>query len=141
MPPDDPTRHLIRYGGRFMPGLARRAEGMFVTMDDGRRVLDFTSGQMSGILGHSHPAIVETLQRASGELIHLFSGMLSGPVVELAERLVGLLPEALDRVLLLSAGAESNEAVLRLAKLYTGGFEVIGLDASWHGMTGAAAAA
>jgi 2,2-dialkylglycine decarboxylase (pyruvate) len=137
---DDPTRHLIRYGGRFLPGLARSADGVFITMDDGRRVIDFTSGQMSAILGHSHPAIVETLQQTSQELIHLFSGLLSRPVVELAETLAGLLPEPLDRVLLVSTGAESNEAALRLAKLYTGGFEVVGLDASWHGMTGAAAA-
>jgi 2,2-dialkylglycine decarboxylase (pyruvate) len=66
--------------------------------------------------------------------------MLSTPVVELAERLSGLLPDSLSKVLLLSTGAESNEAALRLAKMYTGGFEVVALDAAWHGMTGAAAA-
>jgi len=137
---DDATRHLIRYGGTFLPALAVRAEGAFVYDQAGRAILDFTSGQMSGILGHSHPAIVETIERASRELIHLFSGMLSPPVVELAERLAGLLPPSLDKVLLLSTGAESNEAALRLAKLYTGGFEVVGLNAAWHGMTGAAAA-
>ena len=40
---------------------------------------------------------------------------------------------------LLSTGAESNEAALRLAKLHTGGFEVVAFSGSWHGMTGAAA--
>jgi len=137
---DDATRHLIRYGGSFLPALAVRAEGAYVYDESDRAILDFTSGQMSGILGHSHPAIVETIERASKELIHLFSGMLSPPVVELADVLAGLLPESLSKVLLLSTGAESNEAALRLAKMYTGGFEVVGLDAAWHGMTGAAAA-
>jgi 2,2-dialkylglycine decarboxylase (pyruvate) len=137
---DDVTRHLIRYGGSFLPSLAVRAEGAYVYDESGRAILDFTSGQMSGILGHSHPAIVETIDKATRELIHLFSGMLSPPVVELAEVLTGLLPEPLDKVLLLSTGAESNEAALRLAKMYTGGFEVVGLNAAWHGMTGAAAA-
>jgi 2,2-dialkylglycine decarboxylase (pyruvate) len=137
---DDGTRHLIRYGGSFLPTLAVRAEGAFVYDEDERAILDFTSGQMSGILGHSHPAIVETIERASRELIHLFSGMLSPPVVALAEVISGLLPPSLDKVLLLSTGAESNEAALRLAKMYTGGFEVVGLNAAWHGMTGAVAA-
>ena len=63
-------------------------------MDDGRRVLDFTSGQMSAILGHSHPAVVDCIRRQSELLIHLFSGMLSQPVVELAEKLASLLPDA-----------------------------------------------
>ena len=42
--------------------------------------------------------------------------------------------------LLLSTGSESNDAALKMAKLYTGGFEVVGLGGSWHGVTGNAAA-
>jgi len=133
-------RHLLRYGGAFLPTLAVRARGSFVYDETGRAILDFTSGQMSGILGHSHPDIVETITRASRELIHLFSSFLSPPVVELCDALAALLPPKLSRVMLLTTGGESNEAALRLAKLYTGGFEVAGLDASWHGMTGGAAA-
>ena len=43
------------------------------------RLLDFTSGQMSAILGHSHPEIVATVRAQVGRLDHLFSGMLSRP--------------------------------------------------------------
>jgi 2,2-dialkylglycine decarboxylase (pyruvate) len=137
---DPRTRNLIRYGGSFMPGLAAQAAGAYVQMEDGRRVLDFTSGQMSGILGHSHPAVVECIRRQSESLIHLYSGMLSEPVIELAGKLASLLPDSLSKVLLLTTGAESNEAALRLSKMYTGGFEILAFDAAWHGMTGAAAA-
>ncbi|TIV93648.1 MAG: aminotransferase class III-fold pyridoxal phosphate-dependent enzyme, partial [Mesorhizobium sp.] len=70
----------------------------------------------------------------------LFSGMLSRPVVELAERLAALAP-GLDRVLLLSTGAESNEAAIRMAKLVTGKHEIVAFSKSWHGMTGVAASA
>ena len=132
---------LIRYGGAFSPFVAARAEGAFVWDRAGRRVLDFTSGQMSAILGHAHPAIVETVRRQIGELDHLFSGMLSEPVIALAETLVELTPPGLDRVMLLSTGAESNEAALKMARLATGGHEVVGFAQSWHGMTGGAAAA
>jgi 2,2-dialkylglycine decarboxylase (pyruvate) len=134
------TRHLVRYGATFSPFVAERAAGAFVEDAAGRRVLDFTSGQMSAILGHSHPEIVEVVTDMIGRLDHLFSGMLSRPVIDLADTLAGLAP-GLDRVLLLTTGAESNEAALRMAKMVTGGWEVAGFAQSWHGMTGAAAAA
>lgn len=134
-------RHLIRYGADFQPLVAERAAGSFVHDSTGRAILDFASGQMSSILGHSHPEIVQTVRRSIGELDHLYSSMLSRPVVDLAETLAELAPGRLDRVLLLSTGGESNDAALRMARLASGGFEVIGLSRSWHGVTGAAAAA
>jgi len=139
----DAERHLVRYSGaaRFVPEIIARAEGSFVYTDGGRRLLDFTSGQMSAILGHSHPAVVATIQRQAATLDHLFSGMLSPPVVELARRLAESLPEPLSKVLLLTTGAESNEAAIRMAKLVTGGHEIVSFAQSWHGMTQAAASA
>ncbi|GAB25044.1 putative aminotransferase [Gordonia polyisoprenivorans NBRC 16320 = JCM 10675] len=139
--PRDPARHLIRYGGSFSPELIARAEGSFVYTAEGRRILDFTSGQMSAILGHSHPEIVATVSRQVATLDHLFSGMLSEPVLELAARLADSLPAPLEKVLLLTTGAESNEAAIRLAKLVTGKHEIVSFARSWHGMTHAAAAA
>lgn len=133
-------RHLIRYGGSFEPVIIERAAGSYVYDADGRQILDFTSGQMSALLGHSHPAIVATVREQIGTLDHLFSGMLSRPVVELCARLAAL-ASGLERVQLLSTGAESNEAAIRMAKLVTGGHEIVGFAQSWHGMTGAAAAA
>ncbi len=137
----DAENHLLRYGVRFTPEIIDRAAGSYVHTEGGRRILDFTSGQMSAILGHSHPEIVATVQAAAGRLDHLFSGMLSRPVVDLARRLADTLPPALQKVLLLSTGGESNEAAVRLAKLVTGKFEVVSFSRSWHGMTQAAAGA
>jgi 2,2-dialkylglycine decarboxylase (pyruvate) len=144
---DDPDfwrrarQHLIRYGGRFEPMIIERAHGSFVHDADGRAILDFTSGQMSAVLGHGHPEIAAVVAEHAQRLDHLFSGMLSRPVVDLASSLAGLAPPGLDRVLLLSTGAEANEAAIKLAKLYTGKYEVVSFAQSWHGMTGAAASA
>ncbi|MEU6554290.1 aspartate aminotransferase family protein [Streptomyces sp. NPDC046915] len=134
-------RHLVRYGAAFTPEIIEAASGSFVHTTDGRRILDFTSGQMSAILGHCHPRIVETVQRQIASLDHLYSGMLSRPVVDLAERLARTLPDALEKVLLLTTGAESNEAAVRMAKLVTGRYEIVSFARSWHGMTQAAASA
>jgi 2,2-dialkylglycine decarboxylase (pyruvate) len=67
--------------------------------------------------------------------------MVSPPLVSLAERLSATLPEPLEQVLLLTTGAESNEAAIRLAKLVTGKHEIVSFSRSWHGMSQAAASA
>jgi 4-aminobutyrate aminotransferase-like enzyme len=132
---------LIRFGGNFSQNIIVGAQGIYIYTADGRKILDFTSGQMSCLIGHGHPEIVDTISRHAAGLDHLFSGMLSPPVVQLAEKLTGLLPEGLDRAMFLSTGAESNEAAIKMAKLYTGKYEIVALGASWHGMTSGATAA
>ncbi|MCX5493710.1 aspartate aminotransferase family protein [Kaistia dalseonensis] len=134
------NKHLTRYGPSFESIIVERAEGSFVYDADGRAILDFTSGQMSAVLGHTHPDIVAAVQKQMASVAHLFSGMLTRPVVELASRLATLAP-GLDRVQLLTTGGESNEAAIRMAKLVTGGHEIVAFAQSWHGMTGAAASA
>lgn len=137
----DADAHLLRYGATWVPEIIDHAEGSYVVTESGRRILDFTSGQMSSILGHGHPEIVATVREYVARLDHLYSGMLSRPVVDLARRLAETLPEPLSKVLLLTTGAESNEAAIRLAKLVTGKHEIVSFARSWHGMTHAAAAA
>jgi len=144
---DDPafwaraSAHLVRYGGAFSPVIAERARGSFFFDADGRSILDFTSGQMSSILGHSHPEVVGVARHWIGELDHLYSTILSRPVVDLATLIAGISPGKLDRVLLVSTGGESNEAALRMAKLVTGGHEIVAMSRSWHGVTGGASSA
>jgi 2,2-dialkylglycine decarboxylase (pyruvate) len=133
--------HLIRYGATFSPRIIASAAGSYVYDGRGERILDFTSGQMSAILGHSHPDIVATVTEAITSLDHLYSGMLSEPVIEFATALSSTLPETLSKTLLLTTGAEANEAAIKMAKLATGRYEVVSFDRSWHGMTQGAASA
>jgi 2,2-dialkylglycine decarboxylase (pyruvate) len=131
---DARERFLIRYAGSFAPFLVARADGAWVETTDGRRVLDFTSGQICSTLGHNHPRIVAAIRGALDEVVHLNSWMLSEPVLALAERLASLTPPGLDKVILLNTGSEANEVALKLAKMHTGRFEVVGLARSFHGL-------
>ena len=88
----DVDKHVLRYGPQFERRIIERADGCYVYDITGKPILDFTSGQMSSILGHSHPEIVRTVREQIGRLDHLFSGMLSLPVVELSKRLGSLVP-------------------------------------------------
>ena len=67
---------LIRYGPPFSPVEISSARGAYIFDSSGRAILDFTSGQMSAILGHSHPDIVRVVTQQIQRLDHLFSGML-----------------------------------------------------------------
>ncbi len=132
---DERQRYLIRYAGStFAPFLVARAEGSWLETADGRRVLDFTSGQICSTIGHNHPRIAAAVEEALRTVSHLNSWMLSEPVLALAERLSRLLPAALHKVILLNTGSEANEVALKLAKMHTGRFEVVGLARSFHGL-------
>ncbi len=131
---DERERFLIRYAGGFAPFTVARAEGAWVETTDGRRILDFTSGQICSTLGHNHPRIAAAIRESLDTVSHLNSWMLSEPVLELAARLAGLVPAPLDRVMLLNTGSEANEVALKLAKMHTGRWEIVGLTRSFHGL-------
>jgi len=132
--------HLIRYGGDAYAKLIEKASGCYVWDAKGNRILDFTSGQMCATVGHNHPNIVAAIKRSCDSALHLFSGMIPRSVVQLADALAKILPPPLRKSLFVNTGSESNEAAIKMAKLATGGFEVVALGGSWHGVTGNAGA-
>ncbi len=133
--------HLLHYGRDFQDELIVRTQGSYLYSGNGRAILDFSSGQMCATIGHNHPAIVKAMAKAAESVIHLDSTMLSPDVIALAKQLCGLLPEPLKKVQFLNTGGEANEAAIRLAKIVTGKFEIIGMAGSWHGTTTGAASA
>src|SRR2546423_3609084 len=130
--------YLIRYGGDVYPEIVERAQGCYVWDATGKRILDFTSGQMCATVGHSHPNIVAAIKTSCDTALHLFSGMIPRSVVQLAGKLAKIVPKPLKKSLFVNTGSESNEAAIKMAKLCTGGFEVVGLGGSWHGVTSTA---
>ncbi|MGE0232282.1 MAG: aspartate aminotransferase family protein [Flavobacteriaceae bacterium] len=136
---DASREYLVRYGGDVFPNLFTSAKGTIVKDSTGREYLDFTSGQMCATIGHNHPAIVDAVTRAGEKAYHFFSGMIPEVVVELARALAqDWLPGDLKRSIFINTGSEATEVALRMAKMYTGGYEILVLGGSWHGITGGA---
>src|SRR4029078_5564493 len=129
-----------RYGGDAYDEIVEKAEGCYVFDAKGRKILDFTSGQMCATVGHTHPNIVAAIRKSCDTALHLFSGMIPRSVVQLADALTRILPRPLSKSLFLNTGSESNDAAIKMAKLHTGGCESVGLGGSWHGVTGNASA-
>ncbi|RDW72848.1 putativedialkylglycine decarboxylase [Coleophoma cylindrospora] len=128
-------KYLMTTGVPFSPVIITKAKGTRLYDANNRQILDFTSGQMSSLLGHSHPEIVEVVKKYVEELDHLISNMITQPVIDLAERLARFLPGSLEKSFFLNTGSETTEAAIKMAKCYTGRFEIVAFSASYHGLT------
>lgn len=96
-----------------------RGEGIYLYTEDGRRILDGISSWWVNIHGHSHPALNRALFDQAQSLEHVvFAGCTHPPAVELAERLVTLLPPGLRRVFYSDNGSTAVEVALKLAWQY-----------------------
>ena len=118
------------------------AKGVYLYTRDGRRVLDGTSSWWVNIHGHSHPVLNAALAKQADELEHvIFAGCTHRPAVELAERLVEVLPDGLTRVFYSDNGSTAVEVGLKLAWQYwrnrgdEGRQTFLTLDHAYHGDT------
>ena len=122
---------------RFFPQAVIGGEGAFLIGDDGRRLLDFSASWGAAALGHAHPAVRDAVDRALSSQAgasHLSSANL--PAVELAERLLALVPErARGRVWLGHSGSDANETVARAVVAATGRPRVLAFHGAYHGGT------
>lgn len=118
-----------------------RGEGVYLYTEDGRRILDGISSWWVNIHGHSHPKLNEALAAQARQLEHvIFAGFTHRPAVELAERLLQVLPAGLARVFYSDNGSTAVEVALKLAVQYWSNRgedrrTFVALDHSYHGDT------
>ncbi len=106
-------RNLLRN-----PVRAVRGEGSYLIDDSGKRYLDGCGGAAVSCLGHSHPAVVEAVQKQVATLPYAHTSFFTTEVMErLADTLAELAP-GMAKVLLLSGGSEAVEAALKLSRQY-----------------------
>lgn len=116
-----------------------KAKGSWLTAEDGKDYLDFTSGIGVVNLGHGHEEVMEEVQEQLGKFWHtsnLFQLSIQEEVASQLARLSGL-----DKVFFCNSGAEANEAALKLARRATGKTAIISCRQSFHGRTFGAMAA
>jgi len=123
------------------PRMLTGASGMFYRSDDGREILDGTSGLWCVNAGHGHEAIAEAVGRQVREMDYAPAFQMGHPkVFELASRLVTMMPPGLDHVFFTNSGSESVETALKIALAYQrargqgGRFRLIGRERGYHGV-------
>ncbi|WP_274426694.1 aspartate aminotransferase family protein [Chelativorans sp. YIM 93263] len=117
------------------------AKDMHYTTEDGRQVLDGTSGLWCVNAGHCRPKITEAIQQQAAELDYAPAFQMGHPIAfEFANRLVDMAPEGMDHVFFTNSGSESVETALKIALAYHRAkgdgsrFRLIGRERGYHGV-------
>jgi glutamate-1-semialdehyde 2,1-aminomutase len=121
--------HDLRHLEPF-PVYVERAEGAHKWDVDGHRLIDYWSGHGSLLLGHSHPAVVEAVQRQMGRATH--PGACHELEIEWGQWVRRLVPSA-EKMRFVSSGTEATLMALRLARIFTGRPRVLKFAGHFHG--------
>jgi len=110
-----PASHFADHE-RLPPLPVASARGSWLTLHDGRKILDAISSWWTSLHGHGHPAIVKAIQRQVERLDHvMLAGFTHEPAVELAEALVNLAPPGYGKVFYADCGSAAVEVSLKLS--------------------------
>ena len=133
----DYVRHLAWTSDHPLGLEIERAEGPFLVLTDGRKLIDFISGIAVSSLGHRHPRVMHAIRDQLDRHLHVmvYGEFIQAPQVRLAKQLASVLPAALDSVYFTMSGTEANEGALKLAKKYTGRGRMVAFEQSFHGDT------
>ncbi len=123
------------------PRMLVAAQGMYYTSDDGRQILDGTSGLWCCNAGHAHPKIVAAVQQQVAQMEYAPPFQMGHPKeFEAATALAGIAPEGLNRVFFCNSGSEAVDSALKIALAYhrmrgdTLRHRLIGRERGYHGV-------
>jgi adenosylmethionine---8-amino-7-oxononanoate aminotransferase len=96
-----------------------RAKGIYLYAENGDRYLDAISSWWVNLHGHTHPYIAQKIQAQSEILEHvIFADFTHAPAVELASRLLSILPGVMTKIFYSDNGSTSVEIALKIALQY-----------------------
>ena len=125
------------------PLVITRGEGVYVYDDEGNRYLEGMAGLWCASLGFSERRLAEAAYRQMCELpfYHSFAGKVPAISTELAERLIGMAPAGMAKVLFANSGSEANDTAIKLAWYVNNALgrprkkKIISRQRAYHGVT------
>ncbi len=129
---------LVGQTSPFPLGLeVEKASGIYVHGSDGTKYMDLISGISVSNLGHGNKKIIKAVQEQAAKYMHtmVYGEHIQSPQIEFARKLTKFLPDSLNSVFYTNSGSEAVEGAMKLAKRYTGRYEIIVCRNGYHGNT------
>lgn len=127
--------------GMSPPLMVESAEGVHLYTENGESIIDAISSWWVNIHGHSHPYLAKALADQAQKLEHvIFAGFTHQPAIELAERLLSILPKTQSKIFFSDNGSTATEVGIKMAFQYfhNQGIKkdkIIAMDGAYHGDT------
>jgi len=126
----------------FPPILIKKADGVKLYDANGKFYYDTVSSWWCNVHGHNHPKIKRAICRQLDSLEHvLFAGFTHNPAIQLAEKLIRIVPKGLTKVFFSDNGSTCVEIALKMSLQYwhnigkPGKTKFVSLDFGYHGDT------
>jgi adenosylmethionine---8-amino-7-oxononanoate aminotransferase len=125
-----------------LPPKVVKGDGIWLELEDGRRIMDCISSWWVTIHGHAHPVLAEALYHQAQQLEQvIFAGFTHDPAEKLVQKLLTHVPPSLTRVFFSDNGSTSVEVALKMAYQYwlnqgeSHRSRFIGFEGGYHGDT------
>ncbi|MGI8469909.1 MAG: aspartate aminotransferase family protein [Pyrinomonadaceae bacterium] len=110
-------------------------KGAWIWTSDGEKFLDLYGGHAVCATGHSHPRVVEAIQKQAEKVLFYSNLVYSEIRAKAAEKLVSVAPENLTKAFFCNSGTEANENAMRMARFATKREKIITFSGGFHGRT------
>lgn len=124
------------------PLFVESAQGVYLNLKDGRKIIDAVSSWWVNIHGHSNPAIAKAIGDQAKKLEHvIFAGFTHEPAIRLSENLLRILPKNQSKIFFSDNGSTAVEVALKMAIQYwhnqgiKSKTKIIAIDGAYHGDT------
>ncbi len=114
-----------------------RGEGALLFDVDGNEYIDLLASASATNAGHCHPYVVEAVTEQASKLVHYTPAYFAQTAeIELVEKLAAIAPgDTPKKVLFGNSGSDANDAIIKLARAYTGRQNLVSFIGAYHGST------